>query len=418
MRPAPSAAFRAELVMVGSELLLGQTVDTNAAYLARELARIGCDLYFKTTVGDNPVRMAEAFRLALARAGLVITSGGLGPTEDDLTREVAAQVMGRELVFDQRLMDQIEARLARRGLPVTPNNRKQAYLPAGAIPIENQRGSAPGFILEGEAGTIIALPGVPLELEWMTETAVIPYLKRRFGIAATIVSRTLKVSGMTESAVDQVVGDLIRGCTNPTVGILAAPGLVRLRLTAKAADEATARAMIEELETLVRGRLGEAVFGADDDTLEGVVGALLAERGLTVAVAETTAGGVIAQRFTQARVAPFRGGLVLPTGEAARIYLGLSDAEFIPLAAAPPALAEALASRVRETFEATVGLAQVGLPPGPRDPAGAAGRSYFCIATPQGTNPFEYGIGGVRPDEQARVGMIALDRLRRLLLRR
>lgn len=418
IEPPEPARFRAELVMIGSELLLGQIVDTNSAYLARELAQIGCDLYFKTTVGDNPGRMEEAFRLALGRAGLVITGGGLGPTEDDLTREVAARVMGRELVFHQRLMDQIEERMRQRGFTVSPNNRKQAFLPAGAIPIENRRGTAPGFILEGEPGTIIAMPGVPAELEWMTQTAVIPYLKRRYRITATILSRTLKVSGMTESAVDHVVGDLIRESANPTVGILASPGLIRLRITAKAADEAAARRMIEGVEEVIRGRLGEAVFGADDDTLEGVVSALLAERGLTVGVAETTAGGVVAQRFIQVRAAAFRGGVVLPDAEAARRWLGLTQAEFIPLAAAPPALAEALASRACEVFGAAIGLAQVGLPPAPDEPELVTGRSYICLVTPQGSNPFEYGFGGVRPDEQARIGIIALDRLRKLLLRR
>jgi nicotinamide-nucleotide amidase len=413
-----ASALRAELLMIGSELLLGEIVDTNAAYLARELALIGCDIHFKTTVGDNPARMEQAFSIALRRAGLVICGGGLGPTEDDLTREVAAKVMGRELVFHERLMDQIEERLTRRGYKVSPNNRKQAYLPAGALAIENHRGTAPGFILEGEAGTIVAMPGVPSEMQWMTETAVLPYLKRRYGLAATIVSRTLKVSGMTESAVDQVVGDLIRESPNPTVGIYASPGMIRLRVTAKAADEAAARALITNTEETIRGRLGEAVFGADDETLEGVVGALLDDRRMTVALAETTSGGIVAQRLTQARAAWFAGGVVLPTGEAARRWLGTGEAEFIPLAAAPAALAEALASRAREAFGVDLGLAQVGVPPAPGDPDLVSGRSYFCIATPEGTNPFEFGFGGVRPDEQARVGIIALDRLRKLLLRK
>ncbi len=403
--------------MIGSELLLGQLVDTNSAYLARELAEVGCDVHFKTTVGDNPARMEQAFRIALDRAGLVVCGGGLGPTEDDLTREVAARVMGRPLVFHQRLMDMIEARLSRRGFQVSSNNRKQAFLPAGALPIENERGTAPGFILEGDAGTIIAMPGVPSEMQWMTETAVLPYLKRRYGLAATIVSKTLKVSGMGESAVDQVVGDLIRDSSNPTVGIYASPGLVKLRVSAKAADDATARALIAGLEERIRGRLGEAVFGADDETLEGVVGALLAERRLTLALVETTAGGLVAQRLTQARVHAFAGGAVLPTGEAARRWLGVGDAEFIPLAAAPTALAEALASRAREVFGADVALAQVGIPPLPGEPELASGKSYFCIATRQGTNPFDFGFGGVRPDEQLRIANIALDHLRKLLLR-
>ncbi len=409
--------LRAELLMVGSELLLGQIIDTNSAYLARSLAEIGCDVYFKTTVGDNPARMAQAFRIALERAGLVICGGGLGPTEDDLTREVAAKAMGRELVFHQRLMDQIEARLTKRGYRVSPNNRKQAFLPAGALAIENQRGTAPGFILEGEAGTIIAMPGVPSEMQWMMETAVLPYLERRYGLAATIVSKTLKVSGMTESAVDQVVGDLIRESSNPTVGIYASPGLIKLRVSAKAADEPSARRLIVATEDLIRGRLGEAVFGADDDTLEGVVGRLLDERRLSLALVETTGGGLIAQRLTQARVAPFVGAAVLPTGEAARRWLGLSDAEFIPLAAAPTALAEALASRAREVYGADVALAQVGVPPAPHEPELVSGKSFFCIATPKGTNPFDFGFGGVRPDEQVRIANIALDRLRKLLVR-
>ncbi len=410
--------LRAELVMIGSELLLGEIVDTNAAYLARELALIGCDLHVKTTVGDNPVRMEAAFRLALGRAGLVISSGGLGPTEDDLTREVAARVMGRELVFHPQLMDQIEERMRRRGFAVSPNNRKQAFLPAGAVAIENRRGTAPGFILEGELGTIIATPGVPAELQGMMEAAVLPYLTRRYRIEATIVSRTLKVSGMTESAVDQVVGDLIRESTNPTVGIYASPGLIKLRVTAKAADEAAARRLIEGVAAAIQGRLGEAVFGADDETLEGVVAALLEERGLTLAVVETTAGGIVAQRLTQVRTAAFLGGVVLPSAGAARRYLGLGEPEFIPLAAAPAALAEALASRARELFGASIALAQVGVAPAPGEPEIATGRSYLCIVTPQGGNPFEYGFGGARPDEQARIGALALDRLRKLLLRR
>jgi nicotinamide-nucleotide amidase len=409
---------RAELLMIGSELLLGQIIDTNAAYLARELAAIGCDLYFKTTVGDNAGRMEQAFAIALERAGLVVCGGGLGPTEDDLTREVAAKAMGRELVFHQRLMDQIEERLRRRGYHVSDNNRKQAYLPAGALPIENQRGTAPGFILEGRVGTIIAMPGVPSEMQWMTETAVLPYIKRRYRLAATIVSKTLRVSGMTESAVDQVVGDLIRDSSNPTVGIYASPGLIKLRVSAKAPDEPAARRLIADMEDRIRGRLGEAVFGADDETLEGVATALLAERRLTLAVVETTGGGLVAQRLTQTRAPAFLGGLVLPTGEAARRWLGLSDAEFIPLAAVPAALAEALASRVRETFGADLGVAQVGVPPAAGDPELVSGRSYFCITTPDGTNPFEFGFGGVRPDEQQRIANIALDRLRKLLLRR
>ena len=284
--------MNAEIIMIGSELLLGQIVDTNATYLAKELAGAGVNLFYKTTVGDNSERMSEALENALARSDIIITSGGLGPTEDDLTRETVAKVVGEPLEFRQELFDEIQALFERHGFTMSPNNRKQAYIPRNAIPIENPVGTAPGFVAEKNGRLIIALPGVPRELKYLTESFVLPYLRKKYSLGElSIRSRILKVCGKGESRVDAIVGDLIKGSTNPTVGILAEPAQILLRITAKAASADEAKDMIAAMEAEIRRRLGSLIFGVDDDTLEGVVCQLLKESKKTLALLETTPGG-------------------------------------------------------------------------------------------------------------------------------
>ena len=192
--------MNAEIVSIGSELLLGQIVDTNAAWMAQQLAELGVDLFYKTTVGDNPARMGETLSQALDRSDLVITTGGIGPTEDDLTREIVAQVTGRELVLDQRLLQQIRERFQSRGLILTQNNEKQAFIPAGAIPVENPNGTAPAFIVEDHRAAVISLPGVPFEMKWLFEHEVVPYLRKRFGLSEVIIYRVLKVADLERAA--------------------------------------------------------------------------------------------------------------------------------------------------------------------------------------------------------------------------
>src|SRR5947207_14151481 len=193
----------AEIVAIGSELLLGQIVDTNSAWMAQRLTALGVNLFFKSVVGDNPGRMKEVIERALERADVVITSGGLGPTQDDLTREIVAEVTGRKLVFDQNLLAQVEEHYRRRGRTMTPNNRRQAYMPEGAIPVRNPNGTAPCFIVEDSRGVIFSLPGVPVELKWLFENEVEPYLLRQFNLAEVIHYRVLKIVGVGESAVDE-----------------------------------------------------------------------------------------------------------------------------------------------------------------------------------------------------------------------
>lgn len=304
--------MRAEIVMIGTELLLGQNVDTNAAFMARTLADNGIDLYQKTTVGDNLERLTTVLNGALDRADVVLTSGGLGPTEDDLTREAIAAVMGAPLTLREDLLAELKARFERHGRVLGENNKKQAYLPEGAAPLVNPNGTAPGVYAETPRGVIAAMPGVPHELKAMLVDVILPRLRERFGLGGVLHSRVLKVCGVGESRVDEFIGDIMREQANPTVGVLASPDVLRIRLTAKADSVEAANALIAPLEARVRERLPGMVMGADGDTLEGVVDALLADRGWRLAIHETATGGLIAHKLTAAQAGSFAGGLVTP----------------------------------------------------------------------------------------------------------
>src|SRR5262249_45997136 len=231
-RPSPMA--NAEIVAIGSELLLGQIVDTNSTWMAQRLTALGVNLFYKSVVGDNPERMKEVLTRALERADVVITSGGLGPTQDDLTREVVADVTGRKLVLNPHFLEQIERRFRTRGFIMTPNNERQAYMPEGATPVDNPNGTAPSFIVEDPRGCIFVLPGVPFELKWLFDNEVTPYLRRKFSLSEIITYRVLKVAELGESRVDDLMGHLIANSRNPTVGVLAHPGQVDIRIAAKA----------------------------------------------------------------------------------------------------------------------------------------------------------------------------------------
>ncbi len=384
--------MRAEMIMIGTELLLGQIVDANAAYMGRVLAEHGIPLYQKTTVGDNQERIVRALHAALDRADVLLLSGGLGPTEDDLTRESIAALLNRPLEFREELLAQVTARFARMRRPMTENNRKQAFAPAGAIAIENPNGTAPGLIVEDERGVIIAMPGVPSELEAMLTERVVPYLRQKYGIAGLLDSRVLKIAGIGESRVDAVIGDLIQTQKNPTIGILASPDAVRIRITALAQCRTEAENMIAEVEGKLRRRLPQSIFGKDNDTLEAVVDGLFAQRGWSLATAETVSGGVIAQRLRAAGAVSFAGGMVL--GDPANLL--------------PQTNAETLAESVRAMFHADCALAMV-----PRD-QGAALDAVF--ATPESRTAWQLPLGDWGRLTALRVGVTALECLRRALL--
>ncbi|RME75021.1 MAG: CinA family nicotinamide mononucleotide deamidase-related protein, partial [Chloroflexi bacterium] len=280
--------MRAEIVMIGTELLLGEIVDTNAVKLARALRRIGVDLHYKTTVGDNEARITEVLNIALDRADVVITSGGLGPTVDDVTRQAVANATGRRLVYSPELEAQIAERFRKFGRTMAENNKRQAFIPEGATPLPNPVGTAPCFLSEDVRGRgfVISLPGVPRELEYMLEHTVIPLLVARMGGVQVIKTRILRTCAVGESDVDRAIADLMTA-SNPTVGLAAHPGQTDVRITAKAPSEAEADALIAPVEAELRRRLGVAVYGVDEETVPEVVGRMLVERGLSLGIVDT-----------------------------------------------------------------------------------------------------------------------------------
>ncbi|MBN2047687.1 MAG: CinA family nicotinamide mononucleotide deamidase-related protein [Anaerolineaceae bacterium] len=257
----------AEIIAIGTELLLGEIQDTNTRYLARTLRDYGIDLYRSTIIGDNMQRVAAAINEALERADIIITTGGLGPTVDDPTRDAVALAFQVETVYLPELWEQIENRFQRFNHIPSENNRRQAYIPSGAIPVENPVGTAPSFIVEQGNKCVISLPGVPKEMEYLTQNAVIPYLTRHYDLHDLIKARVLHVIGLGESTVDDRIGDL-ETIKNPTVGLLAKAGQVDVRITAKAASEAEADRMIALIENDIRSRIGDFIFGADEETIE------------------------------------------------------------------------------------------------------------------------------------------------------
>ncbi|MBN1427851.1 MAG: CinA family nicotinamide mononucleotide deamidase-related protein [Anaerolineae bacterium] len=288
--------MQAELISVGTELLLGEITDTNATIIAQALTQTGLDLVFRTTVGDNEQRIAQVVDHALNRVDIVITSGGLGPTVDDVTREAIARATCRPLVFQPDLLEQIADRFQRFGSQMSENNRRQAYVPQGALPIENPVGTAPIFILETERGTVITLPGVPREMNYLLENTLIPWLKEHLQEVAVIKSRTLRTAGIGESQIDARIADLMIGA-NPTVGLAAHSGQTDIRITAKAGDKAAAQRLIEPVEHELRKRLGNWIYGIGAQPIEEVIIQMLRERQASISSIEAGTDGLLAQRL-------------------------------------------------------------------------------------------------------------------------
>lgn len=383
--------MKAEIVMIGTELLLGQIVDTNAAFMGQMLMENGINLYQKSTVGDNFERIKLVLGNALDRSDVVLTSGGLGPTEDDLTRECIADLLGRPLEFRQDLYDALEAMFARFGRPMTENNKRQAYAPKGAIAIPNPKGTAPGLIVEDPRGTIICMPGVPMELKAMLVDSVIPYIRKRFDVRGVIHYRVLKVSGVGESRIDSLIGDLILHEQNPTVGVLASPDVVRIRITARADSLDEANRMIDIVDKKVRERLPDMVLGADDDTIESVVNELLARRGWKLAIADGATGGLIAHRLTTMGKHCIAGALVRDLGAS-----GMS-----------------LVDMTRDCMLYFAADCALGLAPHPE-----TGRTLGCFLSPPETLEWDLGVPAVHPQNQLRASIIAMEHLRRYLVGR
>ena len=293
--------MKAEIVMIGTELLLGELVDTNANLLAKSLREIGLDLYYKTTVGDNENRITEVLNLALDRSDVIITSGGLGPTVDDVTRQAVANATGRRLIYSADFELQIAERFRNFGREMAENNKRQAYIPEGATPLTNPVGTAPCFLSEDIRGRgfVISLPGVPRELEFMMNNTVIPLLIERMGGKRVMRVRILRTCAVGESNVDQAISDLMT-TKNPTVGLAAHAGQTDVRITAKGETASEADNLIASMEKRVRGRLGIAIYGTEKETVPEVVGKLLVEHQLNLGVIDTLTEGRLVRDLVEA----------------------------------------------------------------------------------------------------------------------
>ena len=408
--------MRAEMISVGTELLLGQIVDTNAPYLSTVLSALGIDVYYRITVGDNATRLAESLRTALSRAELVITIGGLGPTQDDLTKETIAEVLGERMVMDPESEKAIRAFFERRGLQSRKlSGLKQALKPETGIAIPNSVGTAPGVIVEKDGRIAIALPGPPGELVPMVEKSVIPYLSRKtLGAPTVLVSRILRVCGIGESAAEEKVKDLLSS-RNPTIAPYAGAGEVQFRITAKAANRDEALGLISELEQKARERLGDYVYGADDETLESVVVHALIERKLTLALAESCTGGLIAHRVTNVPGSSetFLAGIVAYSNEAKTSFLDVPEELIRYHGAVSPEVAEAMADGAANRTGADIALGVTGIAgPGGGSAEKPVGLVYIGLRTPAGTSVTKNVFGGSRTEIKLRASQAALNLVR------
>lgn len=410
--------MRCEVVAVGTELLLGQIVNSNAAWIGEQLALRGIDHLRQTVVGDNHDRIVAVLRESLERAEAVIVCGGLGPTQDDITREAIAEVMGVPLGRDESLIGAMREVFERRGRSMPDSNLRQADLPEGATPIEQRTGTAPGLICPVGERVVYAVPGVPYEMREMLERAVLPDLEARAGVRAVYVSRTLRTWGESESRLAELLAPRVEALDatgNPTLAFLASgiEGL-KVRLTARAATASEAAELLDAEEAEVRAVLGDLVFSGDDEPMEAVVGHQLEERGLTLAVAESLTGGLVASRLVAVAGASgwFRGAVVAYAGEVKRDLLGVPEGPVVSEAAAM-----AMADGVRRRLGADVGLATTGVA-GPTEQEGQpVGTVWLGMALGDVVDAVQLRLPGDRDRIRQMAVISLLDRLRRHLTR-
>lgn len=409
-----------ELIFTGTELLLGQILNTNARYLAQRLSAMGMDLFYQTTVGDNFARLAEVLKTAMGRADLIIITGGLGPTMDDLTKETVAETIGLPLKLDSQSLAEIERFFDRRGKTMPAANKKQALIPEGAQVIPNERGTAPGVIIEKDGKIIILLPGPPVEMQPMFLHQVEPYLQQKItGKPAVIVSRVLKSWGFGESAAEEKIMDLVTGQDNPTIAFLAPLGEVHIRITAKAGDTEEAYRMIRPLEEEVRRRLGNYIFGIDDDTMESVVSRMLLDRRLNISLAESCTGGLIAKMLTDlpGSSAYFMYGVVSYSNEAKMELLGVSAASLEKYGAVSEEVAREMAGGVRAISGTDLALSVTGI----AGPAGGTaekpvGLVYVGFADGNNVTARKFLFAGDRDTVRRQTANAALNTVRLHLL--
>jgi nicotinamide-nucleotide amidase len=408
--------MRAEVIGIGTEILLGQIANTNAQVISQRLAEIGVDVLHHQAVGDNEERIAGAVRLALSRAEVVILTGGLGPTGDDITRQAIARAADRRLTRRPEIEEFLREKFRRLGRDMPGSNLVQADVPEEARYILPERGTAPGLVLDLEQGRVYAVPGVPAEMREMLEGAILPELQAEIGPQG-IVSRVVRVTGIAEARVGELLDDLFRESINPTVAYLASAGEVRVRLTAKVRSAEDAEALIAPVEREVRTRLGDAVFGTDQEELEEVVGGMLRDRGLRLAVAESLTGGGLAERIVRVPDSSdyFVGAVVAYAAEAKRSVLGVSAETLDGPGMVSEACAREMARGVRRVLGAEVGVSTTGVAgPGPLE-GHPPGDLWVAVASDEGEEVRHVQAPGDREQVRRWAQQASLDLLRRHL---
>ena len=418
----PASLTRAEVISVGTEHLLGQIVDTNATYICIVLAELGIAVYFRSTVGDNVRRVQDVFLHALDRADLIVSTGGLGPTDDDLTVAAVADALGLPLELQEEAWEHVQEFFRRRNRPLSSQQEKQAMLPRGASMIPNSRGSAPGVIIEHRDKTLIFTPGVPREMKGMMQDHVVSYLRAR-GLAGreVIRSRILRITGLGESLVEDRLRDLMRGSVNPTIAPYAHTGECHVRITARG-SEGDVEVLLDRTEAAIRERLGDAVYATGEVGLEEVVARALTAKRVSVAVAESCTGGLLGARLTNPPGASafLDGGIITYSNGAKRRWLGVPDELLERYGAVSAEVARAMAEAVRQQAGTEIGVATTGIAgPTGATPEKPVGLAYIALAHAGGTEVrqllfgTEPGRSGVRYlASQAALDMIRLHVLR------
>ena len=407
-----------EILSVGTELLLGNIANTDAQMLSQGLSELGLNVYYHTVVGDNPQRAKEAVAIAKERADIIITTGGLGPTCDDLTKNVLAEAFGKKLVFDQASADRIRSYFTRTGRTMTENNLQQAMLPEGCTVLTNDWGTAPGCAFQADGVHVIMLPGPPSECRPMFRYRAMPYLQSLS--EGVIASHTLKLFGIGESSMEAQLREQMNAMSNPTLAPYAKEGECELRVTAKAPTDAEAQALLKPTVEQIKQLFGAKVYGVDVSSLEEVVLALLKEKGMTLGTAESCTGGLIAKRLTDIPGASqsFRGGVVSYTNEVKAGVLGVPQPLLDQFGAVSAEVAQAMAEGARRTLGCDIALSSTGVAgPDPDDRGNEVGTMFVAIAAPGGTyvRALKLGNRPVRARLRTQAASHALDLARRYL---
>lgn len=395
----------AEILCVGTELLLGDIVNTNASYISRRLAALGIPVYRQAVVGDNPERMREAVAESFARSDCLILTGGLGPTCDDITKEIVAEYFGLGLELNEEALERMKSYFSSTGRVMTKNNEKQAFAPKGARVLQNDWGTAPGLVIERDEKTAILLPGPPIELEPMWRERVEPYLFERSD--SVIVSKNIHILGMGESAVEDKLYHMMKDLTNPTVAPYAGNGEVRVRVSARAKDSETASAMCDGLiEEIKKTEVGDFIYGIDVGSIENALVLHLRERGMTLAVAESCTGGLISKRITDISGCSdvFLGGCVTYANEAKEKLIGVRHETLESHGAVSEQTAREMARGVRLALGADVGIATTGIAgPGGGTPDKPVGTVYIAVSTEKGEKVRLLSLSPKRSREYIRI---------------